>query len=46
MAVDPVGLGGPVFATAPVPDEHKVGHVGPMVKPLQQTVIFSISTFN
>jgi len=43
---DPIGLGGPVFATASVPDEHKVGHVGPMVNPSQQTVTFSTSTFN
>jgi hypothetical protein len=37
---DPVGLGGPVFATASVPDEHKVGHVGPWVNPLLQTLTF------
>jgi hypothetical protein len=41
MAADPIGLGGPVFATAPVPDEHKVGHVGPMVNPLLQTFTFA-----
>jgi len=40
MAADPVGLGGPDFAPAPLPDEHKVGHVGPRVNALLQSFTF------
>jgi hypothetical protein len=40
MALILSGEVGQPFAVAPLPDEHKVGHVGPWVNPLLQTFTF------